>query len=67
MKFKFVDMTSEEIEIEIQKLDPKKANMEDDIPVKTLIGTQDIVGKYLSAIYNKSKNSSTFPIPPKNC
>ena len=33
-KFEFVDMTSEEIEADIKKLDKKKANMENDIPVK---------------------------------
>ena len=47
------------------KLDPKKANMEDDIPTKTLIRTNDIVGKYLSTIYNNSKDSGTFPGPLK--
>ena len=65
VKFKFVDMTSDEMETEIQKLDPKKANMQDDIPTKTLIRTNDIVGKYLSTIYNNSKDSGTFPGPLK--
>ena len=49
------------METKILKLDPKKASMEDDIPVKPLVGSYDIVGKYLSAIYNNSKNSSTYP------
>ena len=34
--------------------------MEDDIP-----RTNDIAGKYLSTIYNNSKDSGTFPDPLK--
>ena len=64
-KFEFIDMTSDEMETEIKKLDPKKASMEDDIPAKVLIGSNDIVGKYLSGIFNNSKNSNSYPISLK--
>ena len=64
-KFEFMEMTSEQMEKEIKKLDPKKASMADDIPAKTLISSHDIVGKYLSTIYNNSKNSAKYPVPLK--
>ena len=60
-KFEFVDMTSAEIEADIKKLIKKKATMENDTPVKILIGSNDIVGHYLSDIYNNPKNSETYP------
>ena len=60
-KFQFIDMTSEVIETDIKNLDKKQASMENDIPVRVLIGGNDIVGHYLSAIYNNSKNSETYP------
>ena len=60
-KFNFSDITSNEIEIEIRKLDPKKATMENDIPTKVLKGSFDIVSNYLSDIYNNSKNAHTYP------
>ena len=52
---------SEVIETDIKNLDKKKANMENGIPVRVLIRSNDIAGHYLSAIYNNSKNSETFP------
>ena len=64
-KFEFIDMTSDEIETEIKKLDPKKASMEDDIPAKVLIGSNDIVGRYISGMFNNSKNSNSYPISLK--
>ena len=36
-----------------------------DIPAKTLIGTNDIISKYLSKIYNSSKNSEKYPLSLK--
>ena len=60
-KFEFIEMTSDEMEKEITKLDPKKASMVDDIPAKMLICSCDIVGKYLSAIYNNSKRLEKYP------
>ena len=44
------------IKDEISKLDPKKASVENDIPTKMLIDSQDIVCDHLSNIYNNSKN-----------
>ena len=40
-------MASLDVENEIIKLDKKKASRDGDIPVKVLIGTQDIVSNYL--------------------
>ena len=40
-KFKFTDTTGDEIYSKIKSLDPKKASMENDIPAKMLIGTND--------------------------
>ena len=36
-------------------------SMENDIAVRVLIGSNDMAGHYLSAIYNNSKNSETYP------
>ena len=60
-KFEFVDVTSDNIEMEIKKLDPKKASMQNDIPTKILIGSNDIVCNYLSSIYNNSKKDHSYP------
>ena len=35
--------------------------MENDIPGKNLIGTNDIISGYISKIYDESKNSEKFP------
>ena len=51
-KFKFEDTTEDEIFLKIKSLDPKKACMQNDIPAKTLIGTNDIISNHLSKIYN---------------
>ena len=45
----------------MKSFDPKNADMENDIPVKMLIGTNDIISGYISKIYNKSKNTENFP------
>ena len=60
-KFEFNDATEHEIYSKIKSFDPKKACMENDIPAKTLIGTNDIISDYLSKMYNISKNSENFP------
>ena len=60
-KFKFNDITEDEIYSKIKKIDPKKASMEKDIPAKVLIGSNDIVSSYLSNIFNDSKNSQKYP------
>ena len=60
-KFKFSDITEDEVYSEIRALNIKKASMENDIPAKILIGTNDIVSGYLSNLYNNSKNSQNYP------
>ena len=50
-KFTFKDMTSLDFENEILKLDPKKANLQNDIPTKMLI----------SKYYNKAKQEHKYP------
>ena len=44
-----------------QLLDPEKACVENDIPAKVLIGTNDIISSYISKMYNESKNNDKFP------
>ena len=39
--------------------------MENDIPAKLLIGTNDIISGYLSKMYNVSKNSEEYPVSLK--
>ena len=63
--FSFTDMKSLDLENEIIKLDKKKANMDDDIPTKVLIGTKDIVSNYLSNYYNDSINDQKYPMSLK--
>ena len=46
-KFKFVDTTEDEIYKKIKSLNPKKACMENDIPAKILIGTNDVISEHL--------------------
>ena len=60
-KFTFSNTNSNEIINEIRKLNPNKARTENDIPVKILIESQDIVGDHLSKIYNTSKEDHIFP------
>ena len=47
---------------EINRLDTKKAGMENDIPTKILIETNDNVSPLLSTIYNNAKNAAQYPI-----
>ena len=60
-KFEFKDIISDQIETDIIKAKTKKASMANDIPIKVLKGSTDIVGPYLSNIYNNSKNTQTYP------
>ena len=46
-EFTFKDMISLDFKREILKFDPKKVNLQDDIPTKILIKTYDIISKYL--------------------
>ena len=59
--FSFADTDAHKIGIIISQLDPKKAGVENDIPIKFLIDTSDIVSKHLANIYNKSKINGNFP------
>ena len=63
--FEYKDVTPEEIGKEIKQLNPKKASIENDMPSKVLVGTEDIVSQYLSNIYNNSKNKQKYPISLK--
>ena len=64
-KFYFSDITSNEIESEIKRLDSKKASVENDIPSKVLKESAHIVSNYLSSAYNESKNTNNFPLSLK--
>ncbi|MCH2405854.1 MAG: reverse transcriptase family protein [Nitrosopumilus sp.] len=64
--FEFENTTEDEVYSKIRSLDPKKACMENDIPAKILIGTNDIISSHLSKMYNSSKNSHNFPTSLKN-
>ena len=60
-RFEFSDVTSQDFEIKIKELNSKKASIENDIPVKILIGSNDIVSNYISDIYNDCKNDGNYP------
>ena len=64
-RFKFTDTTEDEIYSKIKSFDPKKAGVENDIPAKILIGSNDIVSGYIAKMYNESKNSNKFPVSLK--
>ena len=59
--FSFSPTTTQQLEIEIQQLDPKKASAENDIPTKVLIETSDVASHYLTKICNESKKDHIFP------
>ena len=61
-KFSFKDTTPQDFATQIQKLDTKKAMLENDIPTNILVKTNDIVSNNLSKFYNKSKNEQEYPI-----
>ena len=60
-KFKFKNITSNEIKDEIDKLNPKKSCIANDIPAKILMGNSDIICDPLSNIYNHCKNNHDYP------
>ena len=49
--FVLKDITSHELKHDILQLDKNKASIENDIPTKVLMGSNDIVAGYLSNIY----------------
>ena len=59
--FTFNEMTNFDFEREIFKLDPKKADLQGDIPEKMLIKTYDIISNYLSEYYNRAKQEHKYP------
>ena len=60
-KFSFKDTTSQDFETQIQNLDTKKSMLENDIPSKMLVKTNDIISNHLSNFFNKSKNEQLYP------
>ena len=60
-KFHFKNINENDMFNKIASLDPNKACMKGDIPAKLLLGTNDIVCKHLSIIYNDAKNLEDFP------
>ena len=61
-KFIFLDSTPITFENEINRLNPKKSGVENDLPTKILIGSSDIVSPHLAAIYNNCKNANMYPV-----
>ena len=60
-KFQFEDVEMDEMYDKIKSLDPKKGSSQD-IPTDILIGSNDIVCRQLSDIYNQDKNRNRFPL-----
>ena len=65
VKFKFRDISPDEMKTYIHKLDPTKGSIENDIPAKILIGTNEVSADYLSYIYNHSKTDNCYPLSLK--
>ena len=61
-KFKFKDSTPNAFETEINRLDTKKAGMENDILTEVLIDTNGIISPLLTSIYHNSKNVTKYTI-----
>ena len=59
--FTFKDIAPRVFEREILKLDTKKATPQNDIPVKMLVKSYDIISKHLSDCYNESKIQKDYP------
>ena len=60
-KFTFFETTIQQFQTQIELLDPKKATVENDIPSKIIIATNEISSVYLTKIYNDSKDFQNFP------
>ena len=65
-KFSFNESTDQQFQVQIKSLDPKNATVDNDIPSKMLIVTNDISSVYLSKIYNYSQADQRFPDSLKN-
>ena len=60
-KFTFSATTQDDMYCKIKALDPKKACIKNDIPVKALIGTNDIISNHLKNVYNSALEKEKFP------
>ena len=60
-KFSFQDITKEDLQLQIKNLDTKKAMVENDIPTKILLKSNDIVSNHLSNFFNQSKKQQHYP------
>ena len=60
-KFKFTEITVENMNKEIGNLDPRKVSVKDDIPAKGVIKSKYIVSEHLANIYNNSIKNHFFP------
>lgn len=63
--FEFQDVDDDVIFKKILSLNSGKASMKDDIPPKFFLGTNDIICKPISTLFNRSKNVSIYPKPLK--
>ena len=63
--FVFKDIKSSEIKQKIDRLNPKKACIDNDMPARILMANSDIVCEYLALIYNNSKNNQNYPTSMK--
>ena len=59
-KFSFSESTDHQLQVQIKSLDPNKATVDNDIPSKILIVTNEISSVYLSKIYNYSQADQRF-------
>ena len=60
-KFTFEKTSLDTVYDKIKSLDPKKAQVENDIPAKVLIGTNDIVSEFIKNVFNKAIATGKFP------
>ena len=64
-KFKFANVTEDDVYKSIKELDLKKAGVENDIPAMFLIGTNDIISSHVSQMVNDSISAQIYPKPFK--
>ena len=64
--FTFRDVTFEEIENELTKLDLQKASQDTDIPTKIIKQNSDIIGHFIYRNFNNAIACSVFPVNLKN-
>ena len=64
-KFTFSKPTPNDLDVHVIFLDPKKTAVENDIPTKILIHTNEIANECLTNIYHKCIDNQTFPLSLK--